>query len=300
MWDVRRLRLLRELHVRGTIAAVAVALHQSPSSVSQQLTQLEREVGLPLLRKSGRGVVLTPQADILVEHTEAILARLELAQSEVLASMDEPTGTLRLAIFQSAALALVPRTLAHLRAHHPRLRLTVTQREPEAALLDTFVRDFDIVVAEQYPGHAAPWHRDLDRDPLIRDAIQLAVPARWRQLACLADAAGLPWVAEPPGTASRHFLEQACRQAGFDPDVQFETADLQVHVALIASGNAVTVMPELMWHEQANPSIRLIDLPGAPRRTVFTAARRSTAADPSVVATRQALTEAAQLLSLGS
>lgn len=298
MWDVRRLRLLREVHVRGTIAAVAVALHQSPSSVSQQLTQLEREVGLELLRKSGRGVALTPQADILVEHTEAILARLELAESQVLASMNEPTGTLRLAIFQSAALALVPRTLAHLREQHPRVRLTVTQREPESALLDTFVRDFDIVVAEQYPGHAAPWHRDLDRDLLIRDAIQLAVPAQWPRVSCLADTAGLPWVAEPHGAASRHYVEQACRQAGFDPDVQFETADLQVHVALIASGNAVALMPALMWHEHSNSAIRLIDLSGAPRRTVFTAARRSTTTHPSVVATRDALTEAARGLSL--
>ena len=93
MWDVRRLRLLRELSVRGSLAAVADALHQSPSSVSQQLTQLEREVGLPLLVKSGRGVQLTPHAEILVEHTEAILQRLELAESHVLSSVSDPVGT---------------------------------------------------------------------------------------------------------------------------------------------------------------------------------------------------------------
>ena len=60
--------------------------------MSQQLTQLEREVGLPLLRKSGRGVQLTQQAEILVEHTEAILQRLELAESHVLTSVNEPVG----------------------------------------------------------------------------------------------------------------------------------------------------------------------------------------------------------------
>src|SRR6201996_9684045 len=135
MWEVRRLRLLRELSVRGTIAAVADAMHQSPSSVSQQLTQLEREVGLPLLRKSGRGVQLTPEAEILVEHTEAILQRLELAESHVLKLVNEPVGTVRLAIFQSAALALIPRTLARLRGQQG-LRPTVTQREPETALLE--------------------------------------------------------------------------------------------------------------------------------------------------------------------
>src|SRR5271170_214436 len=147
MYDVRRLRLLRELSVRGSLAAVADALHQSPSSVSQQLTQLEREVGLPLLVKSGRGVQLTQHAEILVEHTEAILQRLELAESHVLTSVDEPVGTVRLAIVQSAARPLIPRTLAQLRDRHPGMRVTLTQREPETALLETFARDFDLVVA---------------------------------------------------------------------------------------------------------------------------------------------------------
>src|SRR5258708_18729056 len=156
MYDVRRLRLLRELSVRGSLAAVADALHQSPSSVSQQLTQLEREVGLPLLIKSGRGVQLTPHAELLVEHTEAILQRLELAESHVLASVNEPVGTVRLASFQSAWLALIPRTLAQLRERHPGLRVTVTQREPETALLETFARRFDLVLAAPSPRHAPP------------------------------------------------------------------------------------------------------------------------------------------------
>ena len=100
MLDLRRLALLRELHVRGTIASVAAALHQSPSSVSQQLSTLEREAGAPLLRRVGRRVQLTPQAEVLVEHTAAILERLERAESELRASLGEATGTVRLAIFQ--------------------------------------------------------------------------------------------------------------------------------------------------------------------------------------------------------
>ena len=116
MLEVRRLRLLRELELRGTLAEVAVALNQSPSSVSQQLTQLEKEVGVPLLRKSGRRVVLTPQAEILVAHTTAILERLELAESEVNASLLQATGPVRVAMFQTAALALMPETLSAARA----------------------------------------------------------------------------------------------------------------------------------------------------------------------------------------
>lgn len=295
MYDVRRLRLLRELSVRGTIAEVAAALHQSPSSVSQQLSQLEKEVGVVLLRKAGRRVQLTPQAELLVEHTAAILERLELAESDVVASLEEATGTVRIAVFQSAALALMPEMLQTLAASQPRLRVTMTQREPETALLETFARDFDLVVAEQYPGHAAPWHPELDRVALTRDAIRLAVPPK-AKVATLRDAAGLAWVMEPYGAASRHFAEQACRQAGFEPDVRFETADLTAQIALIESGNAVALIPDLLWVRRP-PFVRLVDLDGAPHRTVFTATRLSMAQRPSILACREALAGAVANLS---
>ena len=174
--DIRRLRLLHELSLRGTLAEVAEALHQSPSSVSQGLTQLEHDVGVPLLEKAGRRVRLTPAAEVLVEHTAAILERLELAASEVAAQRSEAAGTLRLAVFQSAASAFMPQMLTELAARHPRLRVTMSQREPEQALYETWMREFDLVIAEEYPGHAARVFPDLDREPLTTDLLRLAVP----------------------------------------------------------------------------------------------------------------------------
>src|SRR5699024_1018676 len=91
MYDLHRLRLLRELKHRGTLAQVANALGYSPSAVSQQLSLLAREVGQPLLEPCGRGVVLTPAAEIVVEHTEAILREMELARAEVAATRSELT-----------------------------------------------------------------------------------------------------------------------------------------------------------------------------------------------------------------
>ncbi|GAA1967953.1 LysR substrate-binding domain-containing protein [Nocardioides panacihumi] len=290
MLDVRRLRLLREVHVRGTIAAVAAAIHQSPSSVSQQLNQLEREVGVDLLRKVGRRVQLTSEAELLVAHAEAVLERLELAESDLLAAADEATGTVRMGIFQSAALALLPTTLRLVHERTPRVRVVVTQREPETALHETFARDFDLVVAEQYPGHAAPWHAQLDRQPLTEDAIRLATASE-ASVGSLHDAARLPWVMEPHGAASRHFAEQLCRRAGFEPDVQFETADLQAHVALVSTGNAVALLPDLLWRG-GTPPVRLVDLEDAPVRTVFTASPSSLATRPAVQAVREALLDA--------
>lgn len=295
MLDVRRLRLLHELSLRGTLAEVAEALHQSPSSVSQQLTQLEREAGVTLLRKVGRRVQLTPAAERLAEHTGMILDRLERAEWDLAEAGEAATGTVRVAVFQSAALAFMPQMLADLAQRHPRLRVTMSQREPEEALYETWVREFDLVVAEQYPGHAAPWLHDLDRELLTTDALRLAVPpegATWDAIRTISDAAHVPWVMEPKGAASRHWAEQVCRSAGFEPDVRFETADLEAHVALIEGGNAVAILPGLM-SVRRRPRVRVVDLPGAPRRTVFTATRAALVATPRVLACREALAAAA-------
>ena len=298
MLDLRRLRLLREVKLRGTLAEVAEALNYSPSAVSQQLALLEKEVGVPLLRKSGRRVSLTPQAEILVAHTSTVLEVLEQAEAEVTTSLERPAGIVRLAVFQSAALALLPDALTLVRQEYPEMRLEVTQQEPEAALHATWTRDFDLVIAEQYPGHAAPRHPELDRVDLTTDPIRLGVSRKLvdeYHIKNLADTAGLPWVMEPRGTASRHWAEQACRQAGFEPDVQFETADIQAHIRLVESGNAVALLTGLAWVGR-KVTVDLIDLPGNSRRTVFTAARRASVGSPAIQVCRDVLSRTAELV----
>jgi DNA-binding transcriptional LysR family regulator len=300
MLDVKRLRLLWEISRRGTIVAVAEALSYSPSAVSQQLAILEREVGVPLLMRSGRNLQLTAAARALVGETERVLAELEQAEDTVRRFRTDVSGTLRVAAFQTAVLAILPQTLRRLRAEHPSVRVELVQHEPEAALRETWARSFDLVVAEQYPGHATEHFAGLDRQPLTRDPIQLALPARgeadaeFDEVGRLADAAALPWVMEPKGAASRHWAEQACRIAGFEPDVRFATADLQAHVRLVESGNAVALLPGLV-HRGRSSRLRLLDLPGRPERTVFTAARRSSTSNPALSALRSILEQEAAL-----
>ncbi|WP_029069473.1 LysR family transcriptional regulator [Jonesia quinghaiensis] len=298
MLDVRRLRVLLELQRRGTLADVATALHQTPSAISQQLTHLEREAGTPLLRKVGRRVQLTPAAHTLATYAAHIIDLLDQAHADVTQADAALTGTVNVAAFQSAVLAFMPEALRILATQHPNLRVTMSQREPETALRGAWTRDFDLVIAEQYPGHAAPWHPELDRMELTTDAIRLAVPEVFAQeghrpVTSLADANDVPWVMEPRGAASRHWAEQACRQAGFEPDVRFETADLQAHLALIASGNAVALLPGLMT---LNPpaGVQLIDLPGRPRRTVFTAVRTAITGRGSIIELRRTLAQVTQ------
>jgi DNA-binding transcriptional LysR family regulator len=300
--DLRRLSLLREVQRRGTLHAVARALSYSPSTISQQLSLLEQEAGTPLLERAGRRVQLTPEGALLVEGAARLLDEMEALESRLAASSSTVGGTVRLAVFQSAALGIVPRALSLLAERHPQLRVEITQREPESALDEVWAREFDLVIAEEYPAHAAPRRAELDRVPLLRDALRLGVPVGRGadgmpvpSIPSIADAAGAAWVMEPRGTASRHWAEQQCRLAGFEPDVRFETADLQAHIRLVEAGHAVALLPDLVWGG-AEPRVPLLALDGDPQRTVFTAARTTSAARPAIVAVREILAEAVDFL----
>ncbi|TNM60207.1 LysR family transcriptional regulator [Streptomyces sp. NP160] len=306
MLDVRRLLLLREVATRGTLAAAAESLSYSPSHVSQQLALLAKEAGAPLLRRTGRRVVLTAEAEELVAAAGEVLEVLERARARVAVTARERagsssapvTGRVRLAVFQSAALALLPGALRALATAHPALRVEVVQAEPGAALeelaLRDLARDFDVVVAEEYPAHSAPHLPGLVRTELVRDALRLALPPEHLapDVHALTDlvtgAPGLPWVAEPEGTASRHFAEQTCRTRGFEPDVRFTSADLQTHLRLVETGCAVALLPDLV-HAGRETAARLVELPGSPRRTVFAAQRAAASGQPALAVVVDAL-----------
>lgn len=299
MLDINRLRMLVELSRRGTLSAVADALSYSKASVSQQLSALERDVGVPLLRRVGRGVQLTPQGAVLVEQAIGILDQLEHAEVAVAESLTDVTGTVHIAVFQTAAHALLPPALLALQQQHPSLRVDVAECDPETSLDGVASRDFDLMLAEQYPGRTRPINADLDRVVLTHDAITLArrpgsTPASDAAAALWATRDD-PWVLEPAGTASRAWAEQLCRTAGFEPDVHFEVADLTTHIRLIRAGLAVGLLPELVWAGD-DPTVAVTPLPGAPRREVFSSARRVSAASPAIKAVRQALAEAAAVI----
>lgn len=296
-YDLHRLRLLRELKHRGTLAAVAAALSYSPSTVSQQLSQLESEAGVRLLEPAGRRVRLTEQAEILVAHTEAVLERLERAEADIAASVAGLTGTLRVAAFQTAALVLLPAALTLLHAAHPGLRVHLTQSEPEQALPALLARDFDLVVSEEFPGRPHPRTDGLEHEPLCDDPLRLALPpgtdAPSAPMAALRAAAGRPWAMEPEGSAARRWTLTLCREAGFEPDVRFESPDLLLHLRLVEQGHAVAFLPDLA-HGGRPPTVPLRTLPGGPARALSTAVRRGRGGHPAIRACRAALRAAAE------
>jgi DNA-binding transcriptional LysR family regulator len=288
VWDLRKLRLLRELQQRGTISAVAVALGYSPSTISQQLSQLERDVGMPLLQPDGRNVRLTAAGEALAEHAARALS-LEEEMRGRLESVAATLAPVRIAALQTTALALIPAALTLLRDRAPELRVEVAVVPPEHGLFELEARGFDLAVAEQYPGHTREHRGGLHRELLGRDPIRLAVP-RSSAIRTLSDAASSPWAMEPPGTAARLWAVQQCRAAGFEPDVRFDAADLVAHARLIAAGHAVGLLPDLARTPDAG--IRLVDLPADPHREIFTSVRVASAERPGMRAVRDALADA--------
>ena len=297
MYDLHRLRLLRELKHRGTLAQVANALGYSPSAVSQQLSLLAREVGQPLLEPCGRGVVLTPAAEIVVEHTEAILREMELARAEVAATRSELTGLIRLATFQTAAHTFVPAAISRLHDLHPGVSVGFSHIGAEDALPALRAGDFDLVLSEQYPGllpHRAPGAETIN---LLEDPLLLAVPAGW-EASGLTDLAHRPWAMEHPGTDPRELADGVCRAAGFVPHIAYQSADVHLHVRLVEQGDAAAFLPALALPDQ--PSFQVLPAaadpdgtgPG-PHRSLLLSRRSGSAVDPAITALAEQLRDAA-------
>jgi DNA-binding transcriptional LysR family regulator len=280
--DLHRLRLLRELRRRGTVTAVAQAFSYSPSAISQQLATLERETGTRLIEPAGRRVRLTPQGELLVQHAELLLEQVERAEAALARSADDIAGTLRVASFQTAVMALLPGALTRLGERHPRLRVEVTELEPEVALPAMVTGEFDLVIAEEYPGQPLPRLKEADRTDLLTDELVLVTPTSWGARR-LADVTDRPFVVEPATTAAGQWALAACRTAGFEPDVRYSSTDLGIHLRLVSEGLAVALLPELAGPRKAD-AVTVQRLNNRPARTIFTAVRRGSTERPAVLA----------------
>ena len=300
MLDLRRLRLLRELNERGTIAAVADALQFTPSAVSQQLAILEREAGVSLLERAGRGVRLTDPALVLVEHAEALLERAAQAESELAAAAGSISGRARIAGFQSVILRLALPAMQALAKTAPRLRAELVESEPEEALPALALGDVDFVLGDEWHHQPRPLPVGLERVDLLRDRVLLVLPVRHaaarrnRGAVPLAELAGEAWTSGHPAMGWEEVTQRICRQhGGFDPDIRHRTNDATISLALVARGLAVAMLPELALPER-HPGLVLRELAGATvTREIFAATRGTDAARPSTRAILGAVRDAA-------
>jgi DNA-binding transcriptional LysR family regulator len=299
MLDIRRLRVLHAVSSYGSVTAAAAALGYAAPAASQQLAALEREVGMRLTERVGRGIELTPAAAILVAHTDALLARLDVAESDLAALRDQVSGRVALAAFPSAGATIVPAAWAALAQAAPHVQIELTEMEPDESLHAVLRGETDVAVAHEYDLLPRPLDPLFERRELARDPVLLAVPAS-SPLACtpdrpvpLAGLAGQPFLAPRPGTSCAEMIQRACARAGFVPRVVARATDFAVLLSLVAAGAGLTLVPELAVHHLP-AGVRLL-VPAEPvTRQIFTVSRRGGDRKPAVRVVLDALAEAAQ------
>src|SRR5918998_3657559 len=236
MLDVRRLRVLRELAARGTIAATADALGYTAPAVSQQLAALEREAGVALLERNGRRRRLTPAGEELVAGPGGILRELEAAEAALAATTASVAGVVRCAAFSSAHRALLPPAIAALAARYPDLRVSTAEMEPEASLPALKLGELDLAIAQDYEFAPAPDVAALERTHLVADPLRLALPdghpLAAREHIDVAELEGEPWIAGRRGTFCYDVVVHTARRAGYEPRLAHITNDFSVAYAL--------------------------------------------------------------------
>ena len=240
----RRLVVLREFVAQGTIAGAAEALAFTPSAVSQQLAQLQREAGVELFRKAGRRLELTDAGRMLAARAGGVLAELEQLEADLAQAAGEVRGVVRVAAFQTATRALVMPALDRLAATHPALRVELIELEAEESLPLLARGGLDVAIAEEYEHAPRPRLPELHRDYLAADELVLTLSrgheaARGEGPVRLGALSEMPWATARAGTNYADMFARVCRSAGgFEPVIHHRVNDLRMLLDLAASGQS--------------------------------------------------------------
>jgi DNA-binding transcriptional LysR family regulator len=293
-WDIKKLRILRALGEHGTVTAAAEVLLMTPSAVSQQLSNLARQLGVPLLESHGRRVRLTDAAHLVLRHAEAVFAQLERAEAELAQYVRGEIGLVRVGAFSTAVPALVVPALRRLREGHPGLDVRI--REAEAAEAYELLASGRVDLALSLAAHA-PTARDprFALVPLLADPLDVALPAGHRLARNpelrLADLSGEPWIFGGSGPWSE-ITRTACEAAGFVPEQAHSAAGWAAILAMVEAGMGVALVPRMAAERRSGVVMCALGA-DRPRRHVLAAVRRGSESAPGVSRVLAALREEA-------
>ncbi|KQY30452.1 MULTISPECIES: LysR family transcriptional regulator [Nocardia] len=284
MFSIERLRILRELADRGTVAAVAEVLSMTPSAVSQQLKVLAREAGVALLEPDGRRVRLTDAGQALVLRADDVLAAMERATAEMAHYRGSPRGQVRVASFPSGAALLLPPVLATLAASGVELVAGDEDLPPSEA--SKLLADYDIVLThrdERAPSLSAP---RLAARVLMREPIDVVVapdhPLAGRSSVRPEELADETWVSVRGGFPVDDVLESIATVTGVRPRIAQRLNEFRVIETLVASGYGVALMPR---YAVAHPDLSVLPLAGVRAARVYEIITRPQAHRSPAVAT---------------
>lgn len=244
--DVRRLDLLRELAERGSVTAVADATGRTPSAVSQQLKILEREAGMPLTQRSGRGVALTSAGQALARSAADVAVALERASALWDEFRNHPSGEVTLLTFPTVGAAVLPAVLTEV-AGIPGLVVRATDSDAELGEFADLTNDHDIVLAYTMPGEL-PWGgRGLTVVPLFTEPLDIGLPADHRlaerSYVTADDVVDEQWLGVPTGYPFERLEHAVEQQAGRRVHVAQRFSDMRIVEAFIQAGLGIGFVP---------------------------------------------------------
>ncbi|RDI54100.1 LysR family transcriptional regulator [Nocardia mexicana] len=282
-----RLQTLRVLRERGTVTATAAALHLTPSTVSQQLRQLARDLDVPLLEQIGRRVRLTAAGYALLRHADAMAAEAERARAELATHRAGLAGVLRICAMPTVLVALVAPAASRLRESHPRLSVELMQDESRHCFDLVLAGDSDIAVVLPAAGGPAPGDPRFEQHPLLDEPQDLLVsadhPLAGRSSVALAEAAADDWISGLERITHDLVIASACAAAGFTPRITCRAVDFLGVAAMVEHGFGVSLISRLAYLPPEF-GVKRIPLHGdpIPIRRHLTCVRRGSAEHPLI------------------
>lgn len=240
--DTDALRWFQQVADGATVTDVSMLEHVSQPGVSRALARLERQVGTPLLQRSGRTLRMTRAGAAFKRHVDALLHQLDDGLAAVEHVLGPETGTVALAFQTSLGSWLVPDLVSSFRRDHPEVDFRLTQVHDEAvdSVLDG--EQADLVLSTVRPS-SPTLHRTLLLDEPLRLAVPSDHPLAAQPDVRLADAARERFLVLQPSLLLRRVSDDLCRAAGFEPDVSFVGDDVQTLRGFVAAGLGVAIVP---------------------------------------------------------
>lgn len=286
MIDLEALTALRAVATHGSVSAAATATGYTPSAVSQQVKRLERQVGVPLLERVGRGVMLTGEGRHLVDAGRRVLADLEELETSLQAGAGHVGGTVRLAAFSTAVRGLVAPVVRRLRDAHPDLDLVIHEREPWDAVDLVAQGQAEIGIVHRWGGVPLDVPEHVAVHHLARDLADLVVPhdhpLAARRRVTPHDLVDVEWIATPEGTICRQWLHRMYDGTGRPPRIAHVSAEFDSHLALVAAGLGVALIPRLGRTPLSTDVVAVAVRDPQPVRLIDAVHRRTMTSSPAV------------------
>ncbi|MGA9746059.1 MAG: LysR family transcriptional regulator [Nocardioides sp.] len=226
----------------GHVTAAASELDIPQPTLSRRLARLEASVGTSLMRRQGRGIVLTRAGRTLAASAQATLGELDRVVRGIGADVDEHGGLVTLAFLHTLGPDAVPRLLGGFARERPHIRFRLVQDGHDAVMRGVRAGDVDLALTAPLP--SAP---DVVSSALQRQRLCLTVPRghrlAGRRRVPLPSLAEETFIGFKPGYGMRQIAEEWCRAAGFRAELAFEGEDIGTVRGLVAAGLGVALLP---------------------------------------------------------